>query len=53
MFLTQCTRYEITYAVNQLARTMNKPSKLHVTAARRLLRYLKGNMSLVIIHQIC
>ena len=53
MLLSQYTRFDITYAVNQLARVMSKPSKLHVTATRRLLRYLKGNMSLVIIHQIC
>ena len=31
MFLSQCTPYDITYAVNQLARAMNKPSKLHMT----------------------
>ena len=51
MFLSQCTRYDITYAVNQLARAMSKPSKLHMTAAKRLLRYLKGNMSLALTYR--
>ena len=37
IFLSQRTRYDITYAVNQLARAMSKPSKLHMTAAKRLL----------------
>ena len=41
MFLSQCTCYDITYSVNQLARAMSKPSKLHTTAAKHLLRYLK------------
>ena len=48
MFLSQCSRYDITYSVNQLARAMSKPSKLHMTAAMHLLRYLKGNMSLAL-----
>ena len=34
MFLSQCTRYDFTYAINQQARTMSKPSKLHMTAAK-------------------
>ena len=34
VFLSQCTRYDIIYAVNQLARDMSKPSKLHMTAAK-------------------
>ena len=51
MFLSQCTRSDITYAINQLARAMNKPSKLHMTAAKHLLRYLKGNMPLALTYQ--
>ena len=46
MFLSQCTRCDITYSVNQFARAMSKPPKLRMTAAKHLLRYLKGNMSL-------
>ena len=51
MFLSQYTRYDITYAVNQLVRAMNKPSKLHMTAAKHFLRYLKGNMSLALTYK--
>ena len=51
MFLSQCTRYDITYAVNQLARAMSKPSKLHMTLAKHLLRYLKGDMGLAITYK--
>ena len=51
MFLSQCNRYDITYAVNQLARAMSKPSKLHTTAAKHLLSCLKGDMGLVITHK--
>ena len=36
----QVTRYDILYAVNQLARAMSKPSKAHMAAAKHLLRYL-------------
>ena len=50
-FLSQCTRYDVAYAVNQLARARSKPSKLHMTAAKNYLRYLKGNMSLVLTYR--
>ena len=51
MLLSQYTRFDITYAVNQLVRAMNKPSKLHMTAAKHFLRYLKGNMSLALTYK--
>ena len=51
MFLSQYTRYDITYAVNQMARAMSKPSKLPMTAAKHLLRYLKGNMPLALTYK--
>ena len=51
IFLSQCTRYDIIYAVNQLARAMSKPSKLHMTAAKHLVRFLKGNMSLALTYK--
>ena len=40
MCLGQVTRYDIGYAVNQLARAMSKPSKALMAAAKHLLRYL-------------
>ena len=51
MFLIQCTRYDITYAVNQLARAIRKPSNIDMTAAKHILRYLKGDMSLALTHR--
>lgn len=51
MCLSQCTRYNITYAVNHLARAMSRPSKLHMTAAKDVLKFLKGNMSLAPTHR--
>ena len=38
MDLEQVTRYDIFCAVNQLARTMSKPSKAHMAAAKHLIR---------------
>ena len=37
------TRYDILYAVNQLARAMSKPAKTHIGATKHLLRYLAGS----------
>ena len=37
-YLGQVTRYDISYAVKQLARAMSKPSKVHIGAAKHLLR---------------
>ena len=45
MFLGQCTRHDIIFTVNQLARAMSKPSKLHKAAAKHLLLYLNGDTS--------
>ena len=44
----QVTRYDIGYAVNQLARGMSNPSKAHMAAAKHLLRYLTGTTDHVI-----
>ena len=51
MFLSQCTRSDIIYSVNQLARVISKPPKLHMTAAKHRLRSLKGNMSLALTYR--
>ena len=42
MYLSVCTRPDIAYAVNSLARFTSNPTKEHWTALKRLLRYLKG-----------
>ena len=39
------TRLDITYSVNHLSRYMNKPSSERMSAAKRILRYIKGTSS--------
>ena len=51
MCLGQVTRYDIGYAVNQLARAMCKPSKAHMAAAKHLLRYLAGTTNFAITYE--
>ena len=41
-YLAQISRYDICYAANQLSRVCHKPSIIHMGAAKRVLRYLKG-----------
>ena len=38
---------QVRSALNQLARGMSKPSKAHVEAAKRLLRYLAGSTDFI------
>lgn len=42
MYLSIGTRPDISYAVNFLSRYMENPSSIHVTALKRVIRYLKG-----------
>ena len=42
IYFAQVTRYDIFYAVNPLARAMPKSAKVHMGAAKDLLRYLVG-----------
>ncbi|KAL5474647.1 hypothetical protein EMCRGX_G026628 [Ephydatia muelleri] len=46
MYLVTCTRPDIAAAVGELARVMSQPSKLHWSAAKHVLRYLKGTKGL-------
>ena len=48
LYLTQCTRYDMCYSVNQLTRACSKPAQAHMTAAKHALRYLKGHPDLPI-----
>ncbi|CAN0838583.1 Retrovirus-related Pol polyprotein from transposon TNT 1-94 [Linum grandiflorum] len=45
MFLTNCTRPDVSFAVNRLSRYTSNPNEEHWTALYRVLRYLKGTSS--------
>ena len=42
MYLTGCTRPDLSYPVGVLCRYMSKPGMAHWKAAKRVLKYLKG-----------
>ena len=42
MYLAQIARCDIMYSTSQLARAMSTPAKIHIEAAKHLLRYLSG-----------
>jgi hypothetical protein len=44
MYLT-ATRPDIMFSVSLISRYMSKPTELHLQAAKRILRYLKGTVS--------
>jgi hypothetical protein len=50
MYLSTCTRPDISFAVRELARYMSNYGMKHYKAAKHLLRYLKGTMSRGIIY---
>ena len=50
-FLATATRPDISYAVNKLASYTANPSLAHYSAAKRLLRYLKGTKNYGIIYK--
>ena len=45
LYLAQCTRYDLCYAVNQLTRACSKPAEIHMTAAKHALRYLRERLT--------
>lgn len=52
LYLAQCTRPDIAFAVNNVSRFNNNPGSAHWVAVKRILRYLKGtiNQKLVFTH---
>ncbi|KAM1225989.1 hypothetical protein ACFX2G_045625 [Malus domestica] len=46
LYLAQCTRPDISFAVNLLARYINTPTRRHWTGVKDILRYLKGTTDL-------
>ena len=51
MHLVQVSRYDILYAVNQLARAVSKPSKAHMGAAKHVIRYLAESLNFPITYK--
>ena len=50
MYLSTCTRPDISFAVRELARFMSNYGRKHYDAAKHLLRYIKGTISHGIIY---
>lgn len=46
MYLANCTRPDISFAVNLLARFSSAPTKRHWKGIKHILRYLRGNVDL-------
>ncbi|GJR36884.1 retrovirus-related pol polyprotein from transposon TNT 1-94 [Tanacetum coccineum] len=46
MYLTNCTRPDISFAVNLLARFSSSPTKRHWNGIKHILRYLRGTVDL-------
>ena len=46
LWLSNCTRPDIAFATNQLARFLSCPGPSHFAAAKRVLRYLQGTQKL-------
>ncbi|KAD3641863.1 hypothetical protein E3N88_31087 [Mikania micrantha] len=46
MYLTNCTRPDISFAVNLLARFSSAPTKRHWNGIKHIFRYLRGNTDL-------
>ncbi|KAM1987280.1 hypothetical protein ACFX15_034572 [Malus domestica] len=46
LYLAQCTRPDISFAVNLLARYNNAPTRRHWTGVKDIFRYLKGTTNL-------
>ena len=44
IYLSNCTRLDISYAVSQLARFIAAPGESHYRLSKQLLRYLNGNL---------
>ena len=46
MYLAQCTRPDITFAVNLLARFSSEPTRRHWNGIKHIFRYLRGTIDL-------
>ena len=46
-FAANCLRYDIGFAVGLLSRFLSKPHRIHLSCAKRILRYLSGSPLIV------
>jgi len=44
MYAAICTCFDISQAVGMVSKYNSKPTEAHLTAAKRILRYLKGTL---------
>lgn len=51
MYLSQVTYFDISYMVNELAREISKPPKVHMGAAKHLLLYRAGMVNFSITYR--
>ncbi len=51
MYIATCTRPDISFAVGKLGEFLHQPTKTHLTAAKRILRYLQGTKNKQITYQ--
>ena len=51
LYAAIATRPDISHAVGMLSKFCSKPSEAHLTAVKRILRYLKGTVSLTLQYQ--
>ena len=51
VYLGQGSRYDVFFAVNHMARSLSKPSKVHMGTAKHLLRFLSGSITFFITHK--
>jgi transposase InsO family protein len=51
LYLSGCTRPDITFAVNRLSRSLNAHRPAHHKAARHVMRYLKGSPTIGLIYR--
>ncbi|CAB1100993.1 unnamed protein product [Ectocarpus sp. CCAP 1310/34] len=49
LYLAQCTRFDLSFAVLQLSKACSNPVQVNMTAAKHVLRYLRGNPVLTIV----
>jgi phosphopantetheinyl transferase (holo-ACP synthase) len=51
LYIANCTRPDISFAVGMLCRYMSKPGKEHLSAAKSVLKYLAGSLSLGLLYK--